>query len=98
MQRKLAQRDGRRLGLFVLYIVLGHRLAEEGGGEGIDRLGAAMLVAAVVTAPIGFADAVPAFGNPIFLLAAIGVGVSSSVIPYVTDSSRWRGCRAGHSR
>jgi inner membrane transporter RhtA len=72
-------------GLFVLYIVLGHRLAEEGGGEGIDRLGAAILVAAVVAAPTGFADAVPAFGNPTLLLAAIGVGISSSVIPYVTD-------------
>ncbi|GAJ96527.1 EamA family transporter [Agrobacterium rhizogenes] len=72
-------------GLFVLYIMLGHRLAEEGGGEGIDRLSAAMLVAVVVAAPIGFADAVPAFGNPTLLLAAIGVGISSSVIPYVTD-------------
>ena len=42
--------------LFVLYVVLGHRIARSGGSQGIDRLG-----------------------------AAIGVGISSSVIPYVCD-------------
>src|SRR5437588_1289762 len=31
--------------LFVLYVVLGHRMAREGGATGIDRLGASMLVA-----------------------------------------------------
>ena len=50
--------------LFVLYIVLGHRIAAEGGAEGIDRLGAAMLVAAIAAAPLGFADALPAFRDP----------------------------------
>src|SRR6266545_4110225 len=34
--------------LFMLYIVLGHRIANEGGPGAIDRLGAAMLIAAVV--------------------------------------------------
>jgi inner membrane transporter RhtA len=71
--------------LFVLYIVLGHRLAAGGGVEGIDRLGAAMLVAMVLSLPIGFADAVPALLDPMLLAAAIGVGISSSVIPYVCD-------------
>jgi inner membrane transporter RhtA len=28
--------------LFVAYIVLGHRIAREGAGEGVSRLGAAM--------------------------------------------------------
>jgi inner membrane transporter RhtA len=71
--------------LFVLYIVLGHRLAAEGGSGGIERLGASMLVAAVFALPFGIEQAVPAFGSPLLLAAGIGVGVSSSVIPYVCD-------------
>src|SRR5437763_1573830 len=71
--------------LFMLYIVLGHRIANEGGPGGIDRLGAAMLIAAVVATPWGLGGALPAFGHPALLLAGAGVGVCSSVIPYVTD-------------
>ena len=74
--------------LFMLYIVLGHRIANEGGPSGlggIDRLGAAMLVAAVIATPWGLGGALPAFGHPVLLLAGAGVGVCSSVIPYVTD-------------
>ncbi|HEY5759740.1 MAG TPA: EamA family transporter [Steroidobacter sp.] len=71
--------------LFVLYIVLGHRVAEAGGVEGIDRLGAAMLVAMIVAVPFGFHEAMPAFQSPLLLLAGIGVGIASSVIPYVAD-------------
>jgi inner membrane transporter RhtA len=71
--------------LFVLYIVLGHRIASDGPTAGIDRLGAAMLVAAMTALPIGFRDALPAFRHPLLLLAAVGVGLSSSVIPYVCD-------------
>ena len=71
--------------LFMLYVTLGHRIAQDGGATGIDRLGAAMLIALVVVSPIGFADAAPAFTQPVLLLAGIGVGVCSSVIPYVTD-------------
>jgi inner membrane transporter RhtA len=70
-------------GLFALYIVLGHRIAARGGG--IDRLGAAMLVATLVATPIGFANAAPAFTDPRLLAAGFGVGVTSSVIPYVCD-------------
>ncbi len=72
--------------LFVLYILLGHRIASSGGGtSGIDRLGAAMLIASVAALPIGIRSALPAFTNPVLLAAAVGVGVSSSVIPYVCD-------------
>jgi inner membrane transporter RhtA len=71
--------------LFVLYIILGHRIAADGGTAGIDRLGSAMLVAMLVAFPIGIRDALPAFVSPLLLAAAIGVGVSSSVIPYVSD-------------
>jgi inner membrane transporter RhtA len=72
-------------GLFVLYVVLGHRIAADGGSAGVDRLGAAMLVALVTITPIGLAQAAPAFTHPLVLLAGIGVGICSSVIPYVTD-------------
>ncbi|MDQ3689381.1 MAG: EamA family transporter, partial [Chloroflexota bacterium] len=71
--------------LFATYIALGHRVAQHGAGPGIDSLGLAMLVAVVVVTPIGFVAAVPAFVQPLALLAGIGVGISSSVIPYVTD-------------
>jgi inner membrane transporter RhtA len=71
--------------LFMLYIVLGHRIANAAGPGGIDRLGMAMLVAAVVATPWGLGGALPAFGRPVLLLAGIGVGICSSVIPYVTD-------------
>jgi inner membrane transporter RhtA len=71
--------------LFVLYIVLGHRIASGGGAAGIDRLGAAMLIAAIFALPFGISDALPALTDPVLLGAAIGVGVSSSVIPYICD-------------
>jgi inner membrane transporter RhtA len=71
--------------LFVAYIMLGHRIAADGGTAGIDRLGAAMLVAAVISLPVGILDARPALADPVLLGAAIGVGVSSSVIPYICD-------------
>jgi inner membrane transporter RhtA len=71
--------------LFVLYIVIGHRLAAQGSACGIDRLSTAMLVAAFATLPIGIADAVPAMLDPLLLVAAVGVGISSSVIPYICD-------------
>ncbi|MER8993148.1 DMT family transporter [Mesorhizobium sp. M0678] len=71
--------------LFVGYIVLGHRVARAGAGDGIAGLGAAMAVALLVVLPIGFADALPAFSAPPLLLAAVGVGICSSVIPYICD-------------
>jgi inner membrane transporter RhtA len=71
--------------LFAAYIVLGHRVAEHGASAGIDCLGLAMLVAAGVVTPIGGIAAMPAFGAPLALVAGIGVGIASSVIPYVLD-------------
>jgi inner membrane transporter RhtA len=71
--------------LFMLYIMLGHRIASTGGTSGIDRLAAAMLIATVAALPIGLPDALPALANPLLLGAAVGVGISSSVIPYVCD-------------
>jgi inner membrane transporter RhtA len=71
--------------LFALYIVLAHRIAQRGPRAGIDGLGAAMLIALIVVMPIGIVEAAPAFLSPLLLAAGIGVGVCSSVIPYVTD-------------
>jgi inner membrane transporter RhtA len=71
--------------LFCVYIVLADRVAKRDALSGIDGLAAAMLIAAVVVTPIGGWQAAHAFLDPIALLAGIGVGVSSSVIPYVTD-------------
>lgn len=71
--------------LFALYIMLGHRIANGEGAAGIDGLALAMLVAAVMALPVGVTDAVPAFTDPLLLAAAVGVGVCSSVIPYVCD-------------
>jgi inner membrane transporter RhtA len=71
--------------LFMLYVVLGHRIAQDGGAQGVDRLGAAMLIALVAITPFGLAGAVPTFTNVVLLGAGIGVGICSSVIPYVCD-------------
>jgi inner membrane transporter RhtA len=74
--------------LFMLYVTVGHRIADTGGADrlgGVDRLGLAMLAAMVLAAPFGLPAAAPAFGHPWLLLAAVGVGVCSSVVPYVTD-------------
>ena len=71
--------------LFVIYIVLGHKIAGKGATGGVDRLGMAMLVALAVSLPIGFSDAAVAFRDPELLGAGIVVGICSSVIPYVCD-------------
>jgi inner membrane transporter RhtA len=71
--------------LFALYIVLAHRVAQRGRMGGIDGLAAAMLIAAVFATPIGGFGAAPALLDPIAIAAGVGVGVASSVIPYVTD-------------
>jgi inner membrane transporter RhtA len=72
-------------GLFTLYIVVGHRIAADGGSAGIDRLALAMVLAAVAISPVAMDGAVVAFTHPLLLGAGCGVGVCSSVIPYVTD-------------
>ncbi|MEM1144888.1 MAG: EamA family transporter [Pseudomonadota bacterium] len=71
--------------LFVLYIVLGHKVSEDGASGGIERLGAAMTVAFLFVMPIGFLQALEAFGAPLLVFAGIGVGICSSVVPYVCD-------------
>ena len=90
---------------FMLYVVLGHRIANshtegypdnpgrDAAGrdgarqamDGIDQLAAAMVVAALVATPFGLSGAAPSFVHPSWLAWGIGVGLCSSVIPYVTD-------------
>ena len=77
--------------LFALYIVLAHRAARHPAISGIDGL-----------APgdadrrrRGHADrrlapSLPALTDPVAMLAGIGVGISSSVIPYVADQLAMR--------
>jgi inner membrane transporter RhtA len=69
-------------GLFALYIVLSHRVSR---ASGLDGLAASMVAALVAVTPLAFWDAVPAFGDPVAIAAGLGVGVASSVIPYVCD-------------
>jgi len=71
--------------LFATYIVLAHRLSRIAACGRLDGLAAAMLVAAVVVTPLGGWSAVPALLDPALLLAGIGVGIASSVVPYVFD-------------
>jgi inner membrane transporter RhtA len=71
--------------LFILYILLGHRIAATGGRGGVERLAMAMLVASIVVTPIGLRSALGALLDPMLLLAGAGVGVCSSVIPYICD-------------
>jgi len=71
--------------LFVLYILLGHRIAASGGRGGVDRLAMAMVVASIVITPIGLKSASGALLDPKILLAGAGVGICSSVIPYICD-------------
>ena len=93
------QLDGEPLGvalafanavLFAAYIVLAHRVARSGAIGGIDGLAASMLVAAVVVTPLAGWAAVPALGDPVALVAGVGVGICSSVIPYVFDQLAMR--------
>ena len=71
--------------LFAVYIVLGHRVARGDAVNGVDGLASSMLIALVVVTPLGAWHALPAVTDPVALAAGVGVGIASSVIPYVCD-------------
>ena len=76
--------------LFAAYIVLAHRVALHRALEGTDGLAASMLVALVVVTPLGGWEVIPALADPVALLAGVGVGICSSVVPYVSDQLAMR--------
>lgn len=87
--------------LFTLYIVVGHRISRSELSpfssdaassrssvpvtSAIDRLGAATVIASILISPLGLGGAIPAMTDLSALGAGIGVGISSSVIPYALD-------------
>jgi inner membrane transporter RhtA len=71
--------------LFALYIVLAHRVSRSQEFGRIDGLAASMLIATVAITPVGAWSAAPALVDPVAIGAGIGVGITSSVIPYVFD-------------
>jgi inner membrane transporter RhtA len=77
-------------GLFALYIVLAHQVSRLGELSGVDGLAASMLIAALAVTPLAGWAALPALGDPVALAAGMGVGISSSVIPYVSDQLAMR--------
>jgi inner membrane transporter RhtA len=84
--------------LFAAYIVLAHRLARATALSRIDGLAAAMLVALVVVTPLGGWSAAQALVDPVALAAGVGIGIASSVVPYVFDQlAMARLSRAGYS-
>jgi inner membrane transporter RhtA len=72
-------------GLFAIYIVLAHRVSRSHEVGRIDGLATSMLIATFVITPVGGWSAAPALVDPVAIGAGIGVGVASSVIPYVFD-------------
>jgi inner membrane transporter RhtA len=83
--------------MWAAYIVLGKRVAS--GGNGVDDMTVGFAVAAVVLSPLLFAGgtgSLSALADPLVLVLAVGVGVLSSVVPYVLDQVVLR--RLGQAR
>ncbi len=73
---------------FMLYVLIGHRLANvpsERRSAALDRLSLVVAIGAVGATPLGIGAALPAVHHPAWLLWGLGVGICSTVIPYLTD-------------
>lgn len=84
-------------GMWAAYILLGKRVAS--AGNGLDDMAVGFVVAAVVLSPLlllGGPGALGALADPGVLVLAVGVGVLSSVVPYVLDQLVLR--RVGRAR
>jgi inner membrane transporter RhtA len=79
--------------LWAAYIVLGKRLAH--GGTGMDDMAVGFAIATVLCSPLSLGSG-PAWESPRLLMLACGVGVLSSVVPYVLDQVVLR--RVGRAR
>jgi inner membrane transporter RhtA len=83
--------------LWAAYIVLGKRVA--GAGNGLDDMAVGFTVAAVALSPVlllGGPGGLTALTDPLVVVLAVGVGVLSSVVPYVIDQIVLR--RLGQAR
>ncbi|GAA2557097.1 EamA family transporter [Pseudonocardia hydrocarbonoxydans] len=83
-------------GMWAAYILLGKRVAT--AGNGLDDMAVGFAVAAVVLSPLLLVGprADGALADPTVLLLAVGVGVLSSLVPYVLDQLVLR--RVGQAR
>ena len=73
---------------FMLYVLIGHRLANvpsDRRSAALDRLSLVVAIGAVASTPLGIGAALPAVHHPTWLLWGLGVGVCSTVIPYLAD-------------
>ncbi|WP_448073569.1 EamA family transporter [Georgenia yuyongxinii] len=68
---------------WAVYIVLGRRIAA--GRSGLDSLAVAMAVGALVYAPVTAGTAGTPLAAPVLLLAVVGMGVLSSLVPYAIE-------------
>jgi inner membrane transporter RhtA len=83
--------------MWAAYILLGKRVAT--AGNGLDDMAVGFTVAAVVLSPLlllGGPAALAPLGDPLVLVLAVGVGVLSTVVPYVLDQLVLR--RVGQAR
>ncbi len=83
--------------LWAAYILLGKRVAS--AGHGLDEMAVGFTVATVLLSPLlllGPPGGLAALADPLVLLAALGVGALSSVVPYVLDQVVLR--RVGQGR
>lgn len=71
--------------LFVGYVFLGHRISRNGAQAGIQRLGTALAIAALLLTPLGLPHASTLVQRPALLWAGVGIGLCSSALPYVCD-------------
>jgi inner membrane transporter RhtA len=76
--------------LWAGYVVVGHRMASDGGIRAQDGLALGMAIGAVGLAPFLVSSAVPAIVSPPLLGACLLVGVASSVVPYALEQIAMR--------
>lgn len=80
--------------LWAAYILLGKRVAI--AGNGLDDMAVGFVVAAVLLSPLAFLGGAAPLTDPSVLVLGIGVGLLSSVVPYVFDQVVLR--RVGQAR
>jgi inner membrane transporter RhtA len=85
---------GAAAALWAAYILLGKRVAA--AGNGLDDMAVGFTVAAVLLSPLVLLGGPAPLADPAVLVLGVGVGVLSSVVPYVLDQVVLR--RLGQAR